>query len=159
MRIWPLVPCGIFVMCGGAVAGETSMGEPCTPRLQTANASFAFDANDVYIETGTMSCPSQTCLVNHFQGRVADPYFSKKPQCANRRDRDAVYCSCRCANALGRTDDADTYCLCAKDFVCQPLVISIGQPHDGSGSYCMKKGTAYADEACDACDPAMQNCP
>ena len=78
----------------------------------------------------TPACASQVCIVNHFQGRVTCPYGQSvrgqgpdgtpgckvpgtcdpiavevPPQCADRSAAETVYCSCRCANAEGRTDD------------------------------------------------------
>lgn len=148
--------------CGGTVRGKTTMGEPCTPQVQS-DPSFAFDARSVYYETHSPKCPSTVCLVNHFQGRVGEPYGDKttKPQCADRQEGAAVYCSCRCANAGGRTDDGADYCACAGGFVCTPLVASIGTKDDESGSYCIKAGTEWsaASSCAEICDAAARPCP
>lgn len=83
------------------------------------------------------------------------------PQCADRTAEKAVYCSCRCANADGRTDDGSNYCPCSEGFECKALVARIGIRDDAlAGSYCIKKGSAYAaDSACSAdCDPLTQKC-
>ncbi len=83
-------------------------------------------------------------------------------QCLDRTAAKAVYCSCRCANAAGKTDDGATYCGCPSGFACTQLVTSIGSKQDDiSGAYCMKEGTAYdVTNACSAiCDPATGPCP
>ncbi len=156
---------GVAAMaCGGSIEGATSMGEPCTPSIQT-NASFSgFDPNSVVIENGAKACPSQVCLVNHFQGKVGAPYGagSIPPQCADRTEKQAVYCSCRCANTGGRTDDGSVYCTCADGFTCEPLVTSIGpSTKDFAGSYCIKKDTAYDryNSCTTTCDPQTTACP
>jgi hypothetical protein len=83
-------------------------------------------------------------------------------QCVDRAADKAVYCSCRCANADGRTDDGSAYCACGDGFACTPLVSSIGaDPEHLAGSYCIKSNTAYdAGTACGKgdCDPAAHPC-
>lgn len=85
------------------------------------------------------------------------------PQCRDRKADAAVYCSCRCANADGRTDDGGNYCPCGAGFACTSLVTSIGaRADDLSGSYCLKVGTVYdRDTACSQgdCDPLSATCP
>jgi hypothetical protein len=86
------------------------------------------------------------------------------PQCSDRTADNVVYCSCRCANGDGRTDDGANYCACPDAFECAPLVDPIGAGDQNlAGSYCIKKGTAYkADSACMLpCDPNApgQSCP
>lgn len=83
-------------------------------------------------------------------------------QCLDRTAAKAVYCSCRCANAEGKTDDGATYCGCSSGFACTQLVSSIGSKAEQiSGGYCMKAGTAYdAANACAAVfDPSIGPCP
>lgn len=85
-----------------------------------------------------------------------------RPQCSNRTAENAVYCSCRCANLEGRTDDGANYCTCPESFTCTQLVTSIGQGNEGlTGAYCVKNGTAYdpnADSCGDDCDPVAKPC-
>lgn len=65
-------------------------------------------------------------------------------QCADRKAEDAVYCSCRCGNVDGKTDDGAVYCECPEAFECKPLVSSIGGTNEGlTGSYCVKSGTDF----------------
>lgn len=83
-------------------------------------------------------------------------------QCADRTASAAVYCSCRCANIDGRTDDGANYCTCPDGFVCAQLVTSIGQGNEGlTGGYCIKERTAYdATLGCQQgdCDPTARKC-
>jgi hypothetical protein len=89
------------------------------------------------------------------------PVQSVKAQCTDRRADKAVYCSCRCANVDGRTDDGANYCKCPDGYACQQLVTPIGPTDTGlTGAYCVKSGTVYdSTKACAAvCDPAVKNC-
>jgi hypothetical protein len=75
-------------------------------------------------------------------------------QCTNRTASQAVYCSCRCANGDGKTDDGANYCTCPDGFDCEPLVTSIGAMDSGlTGSYCIKHNTKF-----DASNPCMDTC-
>ncbi len=83
-------------------------------------------------------------------------------QCVDRAADKAVYCSCRCANGNGRTDDGQQYCSCPDGFACTSAVTSIGSgTSDIAGSYCVKNGTVYdANTACNQgdCDPVAKKC-
>ncbi len=86
------------------------------------------------------------------------------PQCLNRVTDKAVYCSCRCANAAGKTDDGANYCACPDGFACEQLVDPTGQGNEGlTGAYCIKSNTKY-DTAlgcagdCDAKGGARTQC-
>jgi hypothetical protein len=88
-----------------------------------------------------------------------------EPQCVRRTPREAVVCSCRCANASGGVDDAGPYCTCPSGFDCAQLVPSIGTADQGlTGAYCIKSGTEYDPldgSACGPtmlCDPKVANC-
>lgn len=66
------------------------------------------------------------------------------PQCLPRLADKTVYCSCRCANINGKTDDGANYCQCPDGFSCTQLVTSIGGGDVGlTGAYCIKSGTDY----------------
>ncbi len=83
-----------------------------------------------------------------------------KPACANRQADKAVYCSCRCANVQGRTDDGANYCKCGDGYSCTQLVGAVGAQQLGlTGAYCIKNGTAFTDDgACPECDPKKRDC-
>jgi hypothetical protein len=70
-----------------------------------------------------------------------------EPQCADRPAAQTVYCSCRCANINGRTDDGATYCTCPGTMMCVQLYSSIGNTDSGldtiTGAYCVKANTEY----------------
>lgn len=83
------------------------------------------------------------------------------PQCTDRTADKAVYCSCRCANVDGQTNDGANYCTCPSGFSCTQLVSSIGATDQGlTGAYCIKNNTAYdpASNCESTCDPAVGNC-
>jgi hypothetical protein len=81
-----------------------------------------------------------------------------KPQCVDREAVDTVYCSCRCANADGKTDDGANYCTCPDGFQCNQLVAPTGLGDVGlTGAYCIKKDTVYDPSASclGVCDPTL----
>ena len=62
---------------------------------------------------------------------------------ANRTANQAVYCSCRCANVSGNTDDGGNYCACPENYTCQQLVTQISDTDTGlTGGYCVLGGAA-----------------
>ena len=87
--------------------------------------------------TGT---PNSELPITQTQIQVAVP-----PQIFNRNTSQAVYCSCRCANDQGLTNDGAVYCTCPDNYTCTQLVSSIGGSLDNglTGGYCMKTGTGY----------------
>ncbi|MDP9149237.1 MAG: hypothetical protein M3O36_04745 [Myxococcota bacterium] len=122
---------------------------------------------------GTVACaPNAGCCtpgtlepVNGL-GPTGQPLNAKtlatvQPQCTDRRAEQTVYCSCRCQNAEGKTDDGANYCTCPDGFTCAQLVTSIGAGDQGlTGGYCIKSGTDYQPlNTCSAtCDPAVNKC-
>lgn len=82
------------------------------------------------------------------------------PQCSNRRADKAVYCSCRCANENGKTDDGANYCSCPDGYACTQLVAPTKLGNEGlTGAYCISKGSEYDPGAgCDDCNAAQGNC-
>jgi hypothetical protein len=66
------------------------------------------------------------------------------PRLVNRRPDDAVYCSCRCKNDEGKTDDGANYCECPSGYACERLIRDpgLGKP-ELAGYYCIKEGTRY----------------
>jgi hypothetical protein len=96
-------------------------------------------------------------------GQVKDPKVGAavQPECTDRTADKAVYCSCRCQNVDGKTDDGANYCTCPDGFSCTQLVSSIGAADVGlTGAYCIKNNTKYdPNNACGGtCDPAAKNC-
>jgi hypothetical protein len=82
-------------------------------------------------------------------------------QCVGRTADKAVYCSCRCSNLNGQTNDGANYCQCPDGFRCQQLVTSIGAAgNEGlTGGYCVKAGTEYDPNApCAKCNASIKNC-
>lgn len=97
---------------------------------------------------------------------IGNPSLNAKnvvnPQLVARTADKTVYCSCRCANADGKTDDGANYCDCPDGFTCTHLVDSIGVGNEGlTGSFCIKAGSAFdkASLNSDACDPTIATCP
>jgi hypothetical protein len=88
--------------------------------------------------------------------------YAVPPQCLDRRAADVVYCSCRCANPVGATDDGDSYCACPGGYACTQLIAGIGvKDVPLPGAYCIKNGTQYdRASACAAtCDVTLGDCP
>jgi hypothetical protein len=87
------------------------------------------------------------------------------PQCLDRTAANAVYCSCRCANANGQTNDGANYCTCPDGFGCTQLVPSIGMGTDQglTGAYCVKNSAQYMPGVCTSaastlCQASLANC-
>lgn len=140
------------------------IGDPCTPEREDDATFGGFDEREVNVESTSLQCRSRLCLVNHFRGRVSCPTgaacevpgthdavtATTPPQCADRGADATVYCSCRCANEAGETNDGANYCSCPDGFTCEQLVPKIGSRNEGlTGGYCIKRGTEY--EASAAC--------
>jgi hypothetical protein len=89
-------------------------------------------------------------------GNPVDTKAGKKvpPQCTNRTADKAVYCSCRCADLNGKTDNG-VYCKCPDGYACTQLVTSIGSVDEGlTGAYCVKDNTQYdRNNGCTECNP------
>jgi hypothetical protein len=93
-------------------------------------------------------------------GNYVDPTneATVPPQCLDREAVNTVYCSCRCANADGKTDDGANYCTCPDGFACNQLVAPVGLGDVGlTGAYCIKKNTTYdpSSSCLGACDPTL----
>ncbi len=96
-------------------------------------------------------------LGSAFQVQVA-----VQPQVTPRQASNTVYCSCRCANVNGATDDGPVYCACPDGYTCTQLVTSIGTTEQElTGGYCIKTGTAFNPEATSGqtnCQPGSNPC-
>ena len=73
------------------------------------------------------------------------------PQLVERQAEDTVYCSCRCANADGKTDDGANYCeKCPSGFSCTQLIDNLGLGNQQlAGAYCIRNGTKYDKKTLD----------
>ena len=83
------------------------------------------------------------------------------PQFQDRQANSAVYCSCRCANAKGRTDDGAKYCPCPSGFKCAQLIDALGLGSaELAGGYCIRNGTEFDPKAVslDYCNRASESC-
>ncbi len=84
------------------------------------------------------------------------------PQCNDRNADKTVYCSCRCANVQGNTNDGAVYCKCPDGFTCTQLVSAIPLQDTGlAGAYCIKQGTQYdpnSGSCSNPCDSTAGNC-
>ncbi|MCL2449225.1 MAG: hypothetical protein FWD17_09780 [Polyangiaceae bacterium] len=124
---------------------------------------------------GSGNGPAQPCLTPIQQpvtgmdsyGNYVDPVNQATvlPNCQDRQVADAVYCSCRCQNVDGKTDDGFNYCTCPSGFTCTQLVSSIGATFEGlTGAYCVKNNTDFnintfpGPGACTPCDPTTASC-
>jgi hypothetical protein len=79
----------------------------------------------------------------------------------DRPASETVYCSCRCENVQGNTNDGASYCTCPTGFTCTQVYSSVGTAGDAiSGGYCIKTGTAYdASAGCfPVCSPSTNPC-
>jgi hypothetical protein len=105
--------------------------------------------------TGNPPSGAEACLIPGSEvkvdgldadGNPTDPRVGStvRPQCIDRLAKNAVYCSCRCANADGLTNDGARYCSCPDGYQCEQLVAPLGQVDVGlTGAYCIKAGTAF----------------
>ncbi len=122
--------------------------------------------------TGTPGANAGCCIPgvnqpvtgNDPSGMPLDPINKAKvrAQCLDRTAAEAVYCSCRCANVNGDTNDGANYCTCPTGFKCEQLVGTIGASTAGlAGAYCVKNNTDYdKNMSCTGaiCDPTLANC-
>lgn len=164
------------------------VGDPCIPEDEYNPQFSGFSLEEVNVESRSFQCETRVCLVNKFQGRVSCPYGATNvedtsgqcpipgtdptsteqvdkvqvqvaPQFKDRREDDAVYCSCRCANAQGGTDDGANYCECPSGFSCEKLVDDVGLGGTQlAGSYCVREGT-NTPQTGEFCSAASGNCP
>lgn len=161
------------------------VGDPCIPEDEYVDTFSAYSAQEVNIESRSFQCESRVCLVNHFQGRVSCPYgqtdtslpgdndaacripgtkneaikVTVAPQIQSRQTDDAVYCSCRCANADGQTNDGKHYCGCPGGFHCAQLIddLKIGSSQL-AGGYCVRNGTDWKAGAASCINPSDAGC-
>ncbi len=181
-----LAACSSSTTATPGANGSSSVGTACTPSAEKQPAYGGATEQEIGLDTGSMACGGALCLSNHFRGRVSCPYGQDKmgkalsgstacvlpgtatpvtaavnPQCTDRTPANSVYCSCRCANVDGKTDDGATYCACPQGFGCEQLEPSIGAANaTTAGAYCVKAGTSFDKaNACSAtCDANTHAC-
>ena len=122
---------GRALLCAAllGLVGCTSagLGDPCIPERTPPDG---FDRSEVYIETSSVQCRTQVCLLYRFEGDPRDA----PPETRNNHS----FCSCRCA---GENDDSGLpLCQCADGFRCLTDTdrgfISTG-PTQVRGGYCV----------------------
>jgi hypothetical protein len=130
--------------------GQDSAGRPNPPASQPCVTPF------IHTPIDGQSPPGSGNFVNPVAKATV------QAQCVDRSADKAVYCSCRCANIAGGTDDGAIYCKCPDGYSCTQLVRSIGGTGNQqlTGAYCVKSGTEFnmASACSQPCDPALGNC-
>ena len=99
---------------------------------------------------------TETAITGKEAGKACVP-----PECADRKAVDAVFCSCRCANVDGKTDDGQNYCECPENFACEQLVASTGVGGNEGlvGGYCTPKNKQYKPQSsCSAASGSSTTC-
>jgi hypothetical protein len=132
-------------------------GRVSCPYGQTAADTPTFDQNGQQV-SGLPPTDPKVCRIPGTTGALAtDAIVVPVPaQLYNRTataspDRtgtgevdDAVYCSCRCKNSAGNTDDGARYCECPSGFTCSKLIDDVGLgSSELAGSYCIRDGTQF----------------
>jgi hypothetical protein len=176
--------------CGDDLREPTGVGESCIPSDEYDPAFPGYSAEELNLDFGPHQCATNLCLVNHFQGRVSCPYGQTlsggadgmpgcvipgragthagepvlvpvPPQLLGRRPDRSVYCSCRCANAQGKTNDGAVYCDCPEGYQCAQLLPNLNMiDATATGGFCIKQGTELTrtDLAGKTCDPFIMDC-
>jgi hypothetical protein len=145
------------------------IGDPCVPEDEYQQYFSGYSVTEVNLESRSFQCETRLCLVNHFNGRVSCPYGQTGPtdkypchvpgttgdentiqvpvnkQFTGRSPANSVYCSCRCAGP----EPEGRYCKCPTGFQCERLLdyIPVLGYKELAGSYCVKDGTAYSEDA------------
>jgi len=126
---------------------DGQMGGPFPPKDQEGNA------------VGPCTTPDGSEPINgESMGTIVDPVDIAQvhPGCTDRQSANTVYCSCRCANADGQTNDGAVYCTCPSGYDCAQLINPIASiDPDLTGAYCIKHNSEYQSfNACQLpCDP------
>lgn len=157
------------VACGGGVCLVNHyQGRVTCPYGQNPTADGAYAATGGGAKCGSAS-PSACCTPGSDQpvlssqdvGSAMPMHSEVQPGCSDRPSAKAVTCSCRCANAAGKTDDGAQYCTCPSGFACTQVVpeLTVGDPR--AGAYCIANGSAYdLQHTCtNECDPLQNDCP
>lgn len=126
----------------------------------TATGATPGDGSNNYPPAKSCITPADQPVTGQANGAFLDPVAKDevKANCSGRQAKNAVYCSCRCANVNGQTNDGANYCTCPDGFSCAQLVSAVSSTNAGlTGAYCIKSGTAYdVAQACTPlCDPTQ----
>ena len=170
----------LVLLAVGALGCESGgVGDPCIPEDEYNPGFSGYSAEEVNIESRSFQCETRVCIANHFQGRVSCRYgqgngenlckipgsatpieVAVDPQLELRPADKAVYCSCRCGNADGKTDDGARYCECPSGYSCSKLLDDLGLGKGQlAGYYCIKDGTEYdPNNAGPKCNRETKNC-
>lgn len=126
---------------GGVGPGTMGVGATCRPLavpmrdVDGDGRNDGYSSAEAYVETGTIMCATDGCLVYHLAGDPRPTCNPTMSECADPAEvARRVYCSCRCAGAPGTP-----LCRCPGDFVCLPLPELDMTPL--AGSYCLRADT------------------
>ena len=142
--------------CDGASFGDSTSCEP----FSSINQDMSSPPNPV----AACVIPGTTLPVTGDPVNDPQDLAHVHPQCVDRIAANTVYCSCRCANPQGQTNDGANYCSCPDGFICSQLIAPVqGLDPDLVGAYCIKKNTVYdPNSSCSSeCDPTLSqdSCP
>lgn len=144
-------------------------GRVTCPYGQTEDITPRFDENGQQI-SGSPPDDPRVCRIPGTQNEpitvpVRPQFYSRTAAASPKRTgqgrvEDAVYCSCRCANAEGNTDDGARYCECPSGFSCTRLIDSLGLGSTQlAGSYCIRDGSTFTpDDIGETCSSQLANC-
>lgn len=122
----------LAVLAAGCPA--RGIGDPCVPENVPGDG---FDSNEIYIETSSVQCRTNACLVYRFEG---DPRSATVDPVSVRNQ---VFCSCRCS---ANEDTTLPLCACSDGFHC---VNVLNQGGAGvAGGYCLPNAFCESDDDC-----------
>jgi hypothetical protein len=147
---------------GGANMGKITSGPGCnSTNMECCNQIGGPPFSPLYPGAGTCSVPGGSSVLGDAGAAITAAYQVQVPvlaQVTPRQTANTVYCSCRCADVNGTTENG-VYCQCPDGYTCTQLVTSIGGVDEGlTGGYCIKMGTEYnpADTASEqSCSPGI----
>jgi hypothetical protein len=161
----PVTSCPAGTVGGGTFTACDPMGglsDPSFTLTDNSSPSCAGKADPCTVPGGaTVLGGSSSTVQGEYAIQVSVP-----PQLTPRQTANAVYCSCRCENAAGQTNDGEVYCKCPSGFSCDQLVfptsVNAGSTNL-TGGYCIKDGTSYSSSFSAAseapCNPTSNPCP
>jgi hypothetical protein len=137
---------------------------------ETADAAKAAGDGSQGIHTGGEACRIPGTRGDKLGDAITVPvpaqYYRRSAKASPARTgqgrvEDSVYCSCRCANAEGSTDDGARYCECPSGFTCRKLIDNLGLGSTQlAGSYCIREGTDWniSEDRGESCSATIANC-